>query len=122
LSWPDAQARSLYLMISAAACFWSAPASALELVMFDAPWCGHCRAFKRDVLPWYGSSKVGRVIPLRVASMGHPVWFRLSSPIHGVPTFILVDGGREVRRFYGYSDPRAFLERLVMHAQSYVRR
>lgn len=101
--------------------FWPASASALELVMFDAPWCGHCRAFKRDVLPWYGSTQVGRVIPLRLASSNQPVWFRLSMPIQGVPTFILVDGGREVRRFYGYSDPRAFFEKLVLNAESYIR-
>ena len=89
--------------------------------MFDAPWCGYCRAFKRDVLPWYGATQVGRAIPLRLASSGQPVWFRLNGPVHGVPTFILVDGGREVRRFSGYSDPRAFFEKLVLNAESYVR-
>jgi thiol-disulfide isomerase/thioredoxin len=109
------------VLVIAVASLWPASASALELVMFDAPWCGHCRAFKRDVLPWYGSTQVGRIIPLRLAVSGQPVWFRLNGPVQGVPTFVLVDGGREVRRFSGYTDPRTFFERLVLNAESYVR-
>jgi hypothetical protein len=115
------RARALAILIVAAACLLPAPASAMELVMLDAAWCSHCRAFKRQVLPWYGSTQIGRAIPLRIAQSGQPLWFRASGPVQGVPTFILVDRGREVRRFFGYSDPRAFFEKLVLHANSYLR-
>lgn len=102
--------------------FWTRPAFAVDLVMFDAPWCGYCRAFKADVLPWYSSTAVGRVVPLHVVSSQEPAWFNLQEPIRGLPTFVLVDGGREVGRFSGYSSSRVFFDTLNAKLRDYLTR
>lgn len=80
----------------------SSAASAMELVAFEAPNCGACKLFKRDVLPIYADSAAGKVFPLFVFEMGNKVPFRLSQPITFTPTFVWIDNGVEVGRFAGY--------------------
>jgi thiol-disulfide isomerase/thioredoxin len=95
---------------------------ALELIMFDASWCGYCRQFKMEVFPIYSQTALGSKIPLEIVDLSDQdrVWFDLDERIEGVPTFVLVSDGSEVARFSGYSGPRAFFATLAQHAEPHL--
>lgn len=103
------------------ACFalavFSASARATELFAFEAPNCGPCKVFKREVLPVYADSPAGKVFPLWVVDMGSKVPFRLAQPITFTPTFVWVENGVEVGRFAGYRTREQFFE-IVNQAAS----
>lgn len=94
------------------------------LYIFDAQ-CGACRAFDRDIGSIYPKTEEAGIAPL------HPINFKevhgkiialedrqvqLDAAIVGTPTFILINDGREVDRFSGYSRDELFwmsLQRLL---------
>ena len=87
---------------------------AAELVMIDARSCSYCAKFRRDVAPTYDGTALGQVAPLRrVSAQGS--W---PNDLAGVrrapfaPVFILVENGREIGRFAGYTDAQAFFASL----------
>lgn len=89
-------------------------ASAAQLVYVEWSDCGICKAFNRQMAWAYSSSAVGKKVPLRrVDILRH--WpddlKRVSRPEY-TPVFILVDKGREVGRFAGYSNPQGFTRNL----------
>ena len=91
------------------------PASqAAELVMVEMRACSYCAKFRNDVAPSYNSTAAGQVAPLRSVS---PLK-KWPADLAGVrrapytPVFILVDEGREIGRFAGYTDPDAFWAKL----------
>jgi hypothetical protein len=93
-------------------------ASAAQLVYVEWKDCGYCKVFNRQMVWAYGSSAVGKKVPLRrVNILGK--WpadlKRVSRPSY-TPVFILVEKGLEVGRFAGYTNPQSFtrnLERLL---------
>jgi len=88
-----------------------APAArAGELVMFERAGCVYCLKFEHDVAPLYEKTDEGRLAPLRRVdlSAGAPADLALAAPVRFAPTFVLVDGGREIGRITGYASDEAF--------------
>ena len=89
----------------------SSTANAAELVMFDGKWCGRCKQFLAEVGPVYHTTPPGKAMPLRVVDLQQTKpWFRISAPIEGTPTFVLVDKGAERGRIVGYTTREAFIQ------------
>ena len=86
---------------------WSAPGSAqaAELVMFEALGCPWCTAWDAAVGIIYHKTAEGRTAPLRRLDIGDPRPPELAAlpDIIYTPTFVLMDGGREIGRIVGYS-------------------
>lgn len=71
------------------------------LVMVEEPGCAYCARWHAEVGPAYANSAEGRYAPLRrvrigAADIGHLKGLRYT------PTFVLVDGEREIGRITGY--------------------
>jgi len=81
-----------------------ATAEAAELLMFERRGCPWCREWERGIGPIYPKSDVGRRAPLRRVDLdaGLPPGLTLRRPIRYTPTFVLVEGGRELDRIEGY--------------------
>jgi hypothetical protein len=82
----------------------------MRLVMFEEPGCPWCRRWHQEVGPGYPHTAEGRRAPL-VSIDGTrqaPPGVTLAAPIGLVPTFVLVDGGREVGRITGYPGAEFF--------------
>jgi thioredoxin-related protein len=105
------------LLVTAAG---ASPAWAAELVMFDAPSCVYCKKFKREAMGPYNESPAAQVLPLRIVQMDHDeLWFRLKRPVASTPTFVIVERGREVERFAGYSGREDFLDTMNSLVDAY---
>ena len=79
------------------------PAAATELLMFEKPDCPWCARFDVEVARAYANSAEGRRAPLRrLDSRARPEGIVLAAPITHSPTFVLVDGAREIGRITGY--------------------
>lgn len=84
-------------LLAAALCL---PASAAEvLVVFSSPECGYCTKFKRDYEADPSIAGGRGVVPVNVN-----VDRRMAKQhrVRVLPTFIVMDGEREVRRQAGY--------------------
>jgi len=81
-----------------------------ELIMFEAQGCEYCERWNSEVGDIYADTDVGRSFPLRRVDMDDE-WPRYLRHIKGIrysPTFVVVDGGREVGRMTGYIDEAFF--------------
>lgn len=87
-----------------------APAGASELLVFERKGCAYCQKFEQDVAPIYDRTDEGRRAPLRRVDLsdGVPQDVTLAAPVRFAPTFVLLDGGREVGRITGYASDEAF--------------
>ncbi len=93
-----------------AAALWTGMARASELVMFEQPGCGYCLRWDREVGALYGKTNEARTLPLRrldIASQKQS-GIALEAPVRFTPTFVVVEGGREVGRITGYSNDDTF--------------
>jgi hypothetical protein len=107
-----------FVAVSIALAALNVPSAAAELVYVEWKGCGYCKVFNREMAWAYISSSIGKKIPLRrVDILGR--WpadlKRVSRPSY-TPVFILVEHGREVGRFDGYTSPQGFggnLQRLL---------
>jgi len=79
-------------------------AYAAELVMFETEGCPWCAAWNRDVGTIYTKTEEGQRAPLRRVDVDAPRPADLQHILGIVytPTFVLVEGGREVGRIVGY--------------------
>jgi hypothetical protein len=89
------------------AALWLAPAQAAvaaELVMFTRDGCPWCARFEREVAPSYALTAEGRQAPLRRLEVrpGGVSIPGLREPVIATPTFVLMDGEREIGRITGY--------------------
>lgn len=97
------------LLTAALAVAGAAPAWALELVMVERVGCVWCARWNRDVAPIYPKTEEGRRAPLRRIDIGAlPSGMVLDRPVVFTPTFLVVDGSREVGRITGYADDAMF--------------
>jgi thioredoxin-related protein len=80
------------------------PVAAADLIMFEEPGCMWCARWDRDVGDAYHMTAEGRRAPLlrRYIGDGAPEGVTLASSARFTPTFVLVEGGREVGRIEGY--------------------
>ena len=92
----------------------AAGAQAAELVMVDMKACSYCAKFRHDVAPTYDSTAAGQMAPLRKVSplKKWPADLAGVRPAPYTPVFILVDNGREIGRFAGYTNAQAFWAKL----------
>ncbi|HEC90243.1 MAG TPA: thioredoxin family protein [Alphaproteobacteria bacterium] len=79
-------------------------ARAAELLMYKSPLCPWCKAWEKDIGSFYGKTDEAKMLPLRRLDIKKPVPKNLAY-VKGVvytPTFVVVDGKREVGRIVGY--------------------
>lgn len=89
----------------------AAPAIATELLMFEEDGCVWCARFDAEVAPEYANSPQGEIAPLKRYNLRRdplPDELQLDSRVRYTPTFVLVDGDREVGRITGYPGESAF--------------
>lgn len=84
----------------------------VHLLMVDQAGCVYCLRWDRDVGTAYPKTPQGRFAPLVRRPLDHPDVRRLSPPAVYTPTFIVIDGAREVGRIVGYPGPDFFWEEL----------
>ncbi|GGE43793.1 hypothetical protein GCM10007276_21140 [Agaricicola taiwanensis] len=94
----------------------SREAQAAQLVLFEGSWCPTCRYWNKTVAPNYATNDVGRLAPLRRVEIGTPRPAGLDKPnvgtIFAVPTFVVMEKGREVGRIEGFTTEKHFWRRL----------
>jgi hypothetical protein len=88
----------------------SAPASAAELLMYRTAGCPWCAAWDQKIGPIYPKTDEARRAPLRMIDLGHAGApdVALTRPVRYTPTFVLVDGHREIGRIEGYPGEASF--------------
>lgn len=88
-------------------------ADAAELYMFRRDGCVWCAKWDREIGPIYPKTEFEKRAPLRLVNLDHdrdpPI---VHAPIHYTPTFVLVEGGKEVGRIEGYPGDMFFWPRL----------
>lgn len=95
------------------------PLAAAELLMFKDDACMWCARWDAEVGPDYPASAAAAVAPLRRIDLrGDPLpdGLELDARVRYTPTFVLVEGGREIGRITGYPGRGAFwlqLDRLL---------
>ena len=80
------------------------PLDAAELVMFESPACEWCEVWDEEVGVIYAKTDEARIVPLRRMDIDDPRNGALASirPVMYTPTFVMMDGGKEVGRILGY--------------------
>ncbi len=109
--------RSLLLVVTLSALL-TLPAAAAELLMYRRAGCSWCAAWDRDIGPTYGKTDIGRRAPVRFVDLDHKgaQGIALASPVRYTPTFVLMEGGKELGRIEGYPGEDffwGFMKRLV---------
>lgn len=97
-------------------------ARAAELLMFESRSCIYCLRWDRDVGSIYDKTAEAKVLPLRRIDIDRQSasGVKLSEPVRYTPTFVVVDGGREIGRIEGFSSDDSFwglLDRLAAKIQ-----
>jgi hypothetical protein len=83
---------------------------AAQLLIFERPGCPYCAAFDREVAPIYPLTEEGKAVPARRVDITKPTPADLSfvKVERLTPVFVLIDNGREIGRFHGYSGDDQF--------------
>lgn len=88
----------------------AARAGAAELLVFEQPGCPWCARFEAEIAPAWPKTAEGRQAPLRRVDITRPWPDDLKDLRHDrvTPTFVLVEGGREIGRIRGYPGDEFF--------------
>jgi thioredoxin-related protein len=104
---------STFAVTIAALVLSNAASDAAELVMVELKSCVYCAKFNREMASAYQGSKTGQSVPLRrINPRKWPADLSAVKKTPYTPVFILVDDGREIGRFAGYSGPEQFNAKL----------
>jgi thioredoxin-related protein len=87
-------------------------ARAAELIMVRQAGCAWCLRWDREIGPAYPATEEGRFAPLRHVDIRDPLPVFVKTPVTVTPTFILIEGDREVGRLAGYPGADFFWEML----------
>jgi thioredoxin-related protein len=100
----------LLAVVLVAGLLWPAISPAAELVMFEQGGCVWCARWNREVGPVYDKTAEAKVLPLRRVDIGQQTaaGVTLAARVIYTPTFVVVDGGREVGRITGFINDEAF--------------
>ncbi|WP_323776006.1 hypothetical protein [Leisingera sp.] len=91
------------LVAAAAAVCLSLPVWAAELVMVEQPGCEWCARWNEEIAPVYPKTSEGGFAPLRRVDLrALPDDLQVARRVMFTPTFLIVDGGRELARLEGY--------------------
>ncbi len=97
-------------LLAAALAMAAGAAAAAELVMFESAGCPYCARWNRTIGPIYPKTDEGKRAPLRrvdIAARRPPDLAAIGGIVY-TPTFVLMDGGREIGRIVGYGGEEAF--------------
>ncbi len=84
---------------------------------FYASWCGHCRAME-PIVERLAARFAGRAQFFKInIDVSNDV--ALQNGVRGVPTFLLLDGGREIGRIAGATHEEALAALLERHLGEY---
>lgn len=91
-----------------------APAVAAELLLYTRKGCAYCVLWEREIGPIYPRTDEARTAPLRRIQTDQPQADdpQLDPPVTVTPTFVLMDGPREIGRFSGYTNDLTFWSML----------
>lgn len=86
------------------------PLTAANLVMLEQPGCHWCKVWDTEIGAAYPKTDEGKQAPLRRVDItdSWPDDLKDVRPDRVTPTFILVEGGREVARLRGYPGEHFF--------------
>ena len=88
--------------------------SGLQLIMFDQVGCPWCAKWQKEVGVVYPKTFEGKRAPLRRLNMfgDRPPELAFIKQVIYSPTFVLIDGGREIGRIVGYPGEAHFYVQL----------
>lgn len=98
-------------ILLAASALWLAalPVHAVELVMVEQAGCIYCARWNEEIGPAYDKTAEGRFAPLRrVDIRSIPKDVSLARRVLFTPTFLVVEGNRELARMEGYAGDQFF--------------
>ena len=96
--------KSLNVSAALLAAALALPASAAELVMFEASYCEWCEVWDEEIGVVYAKTDEGKAAPLRRVDL-HDERPEDLEDVRGIaftPTFVLMEEGREIGRVVGY--------------------
>lgn len=98
----------------ALASFFAPAAVSAELVFVEVKSCVYCIRFNKQAAKAYQDSDVGRQVPLRRVNLQKrwPEDLKAVDRPPYTPVFILVENGKELGRFNGYTGPKQFERNL----------
>lgn len=82
-----------------------------ELIMFETSLCNHCAVFDDDVAKLYKSHSLAQMAPMVKVNLDEVGTgrYHLNKPIQMVPTFVVMQNGKEIGRISGMVNKFAFL-------------
>ena len=90
----------------------AASAQAAELIAYMSARCPYCRAWEREIGRIYDKTSEAREAPLRRVDADDDPRRRGFEAVKFTPTFVLMDGDREIGRMEGYSGANIFWREL----------
>lgn len=111
--------RSMVLRLACAVLLlvFNSRAMAAELLMFTLDGCASCMQFEADIGRIYARTAEAQRLPLRRIPYGtlpKDLSSVVTTPVHGTPTFVVIDDGQELGRIEGYRQDELFW--LALHA------
>ena len=112
---------SILTLIISALAFMPARAMAAELLMMESSYCEWCEKWDEEIGVVYAKTTEGKRAPLKRLKIhdAMPSAYKSIRRANFSPTFILVDGGKEIGRIRGYPGEDFFwpmLTRLMQNA------
>lgn len=88
----------------------SAAGAEMRLFMFEIADCAACDRFHTETLQDYWGSEASRTLPLTIVDLNAlgTAAQPLRYPVDTVPTFVVMQDGREIARLAGYPGREAF--------------
>lgn len=92
------------IVLAASMLAGGAAARAAELIMFETEGCEWCEKWRAEIGPVYPLTPEGKFAPLRRVEIARDLPADLAGfeGIYFTPTFVVLDGGKEVGRIIGY--------------------